>query len=72
MKFQLREDWPILGGTWIVPANTVIDSASDNQWCIRARGLTPPLNSKALDTEAWEALLAAYPDHVHLLGSAWR
>ena len=72
MKFQLREDWPILGDTtWIVPAGTIIDSGSDEVWSIRARGLTPPISAKVLDAEAHEALLRAFPDHRHLLGGAW-
>jgi hypothetical protein len=73
MRFEITgQDWSILGGTWCVPSGTVIDSASDDVWSVRARGLTPPFNSKALDQQAWEAQLAAYPDHVYLLGGAWR
>ena len=74
MRYQITgQDWPILGGTWRVPIDTIIDASSDDKWSKRARGLTPPLNSKALDVEAWEAQLAAYgAEFRHLLGGGWQ
>jgi len=73
MRYQITgQDWPILGGTWRVPIDTIIDASSDDQWSIRARGLTPPITAKCLDAEAWEAQLKAYPDHRHLLGGGWQ
>ena len=72
MRFQLREDWSLFGGTWIVPSETVIDSASNDQWSRRARGLTPPLTAVARDQEAWEAQVREYGEHKHLLGGGWQ
>jgi hypothetical protein len=73
MKFQITgQDWIILSGAWRVPMGTIINSASGDVWSVRAKGLTPPINSKALDQEAWEAQLKAYPDSAHLLGGGWR
>ena len=73
MKFELREDWSLFGGTWLCPAGTVIDLASDDQWSVRVRGLTPPLSARALDAEAFEAQVREYGgEHKHLLGGGWQ
>ena len=53
------------------PAGTIIDSASDDQWSIRARELTIPIDAIPLDAEAHEALLKTYPDHRYLLRGGW-
>jgi hypothetical protein len=70
MKYQIGgQGWPV--DQWLIPTGTVIDDASEDQWStlVRQRGLKPPINATALDTEAWQAQLAAYPEHRHLLGS---
>jgi len=72
MKFVLREDWSLFDGMWLCPAGTLIDSASNDQWSLRAKGLTPPLSAKAMDQEAFEAQVREYPDAAHLLGGGWR
>jgi len=72
MKFQITEDWPLHGGVWLCPAGTVIDTSSNDQWSMRAKGLTPPLSAVAMDQEAFDAQLREYPDAAHLLGGAWR
>jgi hypothetical protein len=73
MKFKLTEGWSLFGGTWVVPVGTVIDSASDDVWSVRARGLTPPITAVCLDQESWEAQLKAYgADHKHLLRGGWQ
>jgi hypothetical protein len=72
MRYRLNSAWPLFGGTWVVPAGTVIDSASNDQWSVRARGQTIPINAVCLDQESWEAQLAAYPDQKHLLGGGWQ
>jgi hypothetical protein len=71
MRFQITSPWSLHGGTWVVPANTIIDASSDNQWSVRARGLTPPITAKPLDAEAHEAQVRAYPDHRYLLSGGW-
>ena len=72
MRFRLNSDWALFGGTWIVPAGTIIDTSIDDQWSRRARGLPPPINAVPLDEEAWQAQLRAYPDQKHLLGGGWQ
>jgi hypothetical protein len=74
MKFQITgKGWALSGGTWIVPSGTIINSASDDVWSVRARGQTIPINAVPLDAQAWEAQLAAYgADHRHLLGGGWQ
>jgi hypothetical protein len=70
MKFRVTgQGWRL--GDAIVPADTVIDASANDRWSKRARGLTPPINATALDREAFEAQLAAYPEHKHLLGGGW-
>jgi len=71
MRFQLREDWSLFGGTWLCPAGTVIDLASEDQWSVRARGQTIPISARCLDASAYEAQLKAFPDAKHLLSGAW-
>ena len=62
---QLLGDWPV--GAWCVPAGTIID-ANDPQW----RGIplprSMPMNAKALDQPAYDALAGWYgEDFWHLL-----
>jgi hypothetical protein len=69
MRFQINgQGWPLNGGAALAPAGTVIDTASNDHWSLYARGLIPPINATALDAEAWQAQLRAYPEHKHLLG----
>lgn len=71
MKFQIcGQGWPLNGGAALAPAGTIIDSTSEDHFSLFARGLPPPINSTALDAEAWQAQLRAYPEHKHLLGKA--
>jgi hypothetical protein len=72
MRFRLNSAWPLFDGTWIVPADTIIDTSANDQWSVRARGQTIPFSAQPLDQEAWEAQLAAYPDAKHLLGGGWQ
>lgn len=70
MRFQITgQGWPLQGGAALAPAGTVIDWSANDHFSVYARGLTIPINATALDDEAWQAQLAAYPDHRHLLGS---
>jgi hypothetical protein len=60
MKFQITgQGWPLDGGAWLAPAGTIIDATSNDHWSLKARGLTPPINSTPLDDEAWQAQQAA-------------
>jgi hypothetical protein len=59
-------------GDAVVPANTVIDASAKDRWSQRAKGKVIPFNATPLDEEAWQAQLAAYPDHKHLLGGGWQ
>ena len=70
MIFRLTQPWPL--DAVIAPAGTVVDASTDDYWALKARGLTPPLSAVPCDREAWEAQLAAYPDHRHLLGGGWQ
>jgi hypothetical protein len=71
MRYRLSQAWSLFDGTWIVPTGTVIDSASDDQWSVRAKGLTPPLNAVPMDAEAYEAQVREFPEHRHLLSGGW-
>jgi hypothetical protein len=67
MRYQITgAGWPI--GQWLVPTGSTIDASATDHWSSTARGLTIPVNATCLDDEAWQAQLAAYPDHLHLLG----
>jgi len=68
MRYRLSRAWPLDGGRLLAPSGTVIDSNSDDDWSRCARGLTPPWDVQALDDEAYQTLLRAYPNHLHLLG----
>jgi hypothetical protein len=70
MRFRLMEGWQL--GDALVPADTVIDLAKHDRWSKLAKGKVIPLNATCLDDEAWQAQLAAYPDHRHLLGGGWQ
>jgi hypothetical protein len=65
MRYRLSTAWEG------APAGTIIDSASDDQWPIRARELTIPIDATPLDAAAHEAQLKAYPDHRYLLRGGW-
>ncbi len=59
MKFQLMGDWPVSGGSVCVPAGTEIDG-NDPLWRGMALPLPMPLNARALDQEAYDAMVAWY------------
>jgi hypothetical protein len=58
MKFQLLGDWPATGNL-CVPAGTEIDG-HDPKWCGVPLPLPMPLNAKAMDQEAYDALVDWY------------
>ena len=66
MKFQLLGDWPCQGGALFVPAGTVIDG-NDPKWLGAALPKPMPMNAKALDQDAYDALCLWYQHHLHLL-----
>jgi hypothetical protein len=70
MKFRVAQSGWRLGDA-LVPANTIIDASAKDRWSQRAKGKVIPINATPLDQEAWEAQLAAYPEHRHLLGGGW-
>jgi hypothetical protein len=70
MKFRLSQSWRL--GAVLCPAGTVLDFSKRDRWSELAKGKTIPLSATPLDQEAWEAQLAAYPDHRYLLGGGWR
>jgi hypothetical protein len=53
------------------PAGTTIDSASNDYWAQKAKGMTIPIDAVPLDAQAYEAQLRAYPDAKHLLSGGW-
>lgn len=66
MKFQIiQEGWSI--GDKLIPAGTIIDAASNDDWTNLARGRVPPPNVLALDQEAADMLFKHYPAYrVHV------
>ena len=66
MKFLLLGDWPCAGGALLVPAGTVIDG-NDPKWNGTSLPTPMPLNAKALDQDAYDALCVWYQDHLYLL-----
>jgi len=69
MRFRTTQEWRL--DNIRVPANTIIDASADDRWSKRARGLPPPFTAVALDREALEAQVQAYPDAKHLLAGGW-
>jgi hypothetical protein len=67
MRYQLTQPWPVANGV-TVPTGTVLDFSAPDAWTDAARFKTIPLTVQALDDEAWQALLMAYPDFKHLFG----
>jgi len=71
MIYQVLQDWEV--GSVVVAKGTILNF--DNPGSVESsvgRDRSPPLFSRALDDEAYQAQLKAYPDSVHLLGGAWR
>ena len=72
MKFLLLGDWPCCGGALCVPAGTVIEWQADGerariagvptepQWQGTRLPLPLPLNAKALDQAAYDAMVQWY------------
>ena len=71
MRYRIEPPgWRIAGGNKFLPAGTIVDTSDPD---CPAKGLTPPINARALDQGAWEALLTAYgSEHRHLLGGGWQ
>jgi hypothetical protein len=68
MKYQLSvHGWPI--GDRLIPLGTVIDlpAKSGDDWSRLVEGRPMPLNAQALDAEAWDALVATYPEQLFRL-----
>jgi hypothetical protein len=66
MRYQIvGHGWPI--GDRLVPGGTVIDAASPDDWSRLAAGRVPPINTQALDKEAYDLLLATYYDQTFRL-----
>ena len=68
MKYLLSAyGWPI--GDRLIPAGTTIDlpAKPGDDWSRLAEGKTIPINSQPFDAEAWDALVAAYPDQTYRL-----
>jgi hypothetical protein len=64
MKYQIAgAGWAV--GQHLIPAGTVIDSASNDDWSRLVKGRTPPLPSTPLDDEAYAAMQRAYTPHLH-------
>jgi hypothetical protein len=70
MRFRLTAGWSL--GDAVAPANTIVDFAKSDRWSKLAKGKLIPFNATPLDDEAWQAQLAAYPEHRHLLGGGWQ
>jgi len=66
MRYQiLSGGWPV--GQHLIPAGTVIDTTSNDQWSTLAKGRPPPLNIMPLDLQTWKRLQEIYPDLKHLI-----
>jgi hypothetical protein len=63
MRFQITEDFAGL------KAGAVVDTSEPD---CPAKDLTIPLSARPLDEAAWQAQVAAYPDHRYLLGGGWQ
>jgi hypothetical protein len=70
MRYRITGQWRL--GDAVAPSGVVIDANANDRWSKRVRGLVPPLDAVPLDQAAYEAQLAAYPDHRHLLRGGWR
>lgn len=59
MKFQLLGDWPVAGGSVLIPAGTELDG-NNPQWRGIRLPMPMPLNAKCLDQEAYDAMVRWY------------
>lgn len=66
MMFQLMGPWPVNGGALTVPAGTFIDG-NDPQWCGMRLPSVMPIDAKALDQDAYNALLRWYSGFAYRL-----
>jgi hypothetical protein len=71
MKYQITGAGWRLSGV-LCPSGTVLDFSKPDKWTVLAKGKTIPLNATPLDEEAWQAQLAAYGEHKHLLRGGWQ
>lgn len=69
MMFELLGAWPISNPSTCVPAGTLIDG-NDPNWNGTPLPIPLPMNAKALDQDAADALGRWYPHHFHLLHTA--
>ena len=70
MIYEVLQDWEV--GDVVVAKGTILNF--DNPRSVESavgRDRSPPLFARAIDQEAFEAQLAAYPDAKHLLPGAW-
>ena len=66
MMFQLTNDWPTSGGRITVPAGAIIDG-NNPRWRGEPLPLGMPIDAKALDQEAYAALLRWYGNFAYRL-----
>jgi hypothetical protein len=71
MKYEVLHDWKV--GDVVVTKGTVLDFDNPRSQFegVVGRDRCPPLAARAMDQEAFEAQVRAYPDAKHLLGGAW-
>ena len=70
MIYEVLQDWEV--GSVVVAKGTILDF--DNPRSVESsvgRDRSPPLFAKAMDQEAFEAQLRAFPDAKHLLPGGW-
>jgi hypothetical protein len=68
MRWELTAPWPGPRGI-LIPAGTIIDG-TDPQWNGEPLPFPLPMEAKALDQAAADALARWHPHHLHLLHAA--
>jgi hypothetical protein len=64
MKYQiLSGGWPC--GQHLIPAGTIIDTTSNDQWSTLVKHLRPPLNAMPLTKATWLWMKKLHPGETH-------
>ena len=65
MRYRVNQQWPINGGSVVIPGGVIIDDQQHGQYSsyLRGRNVIPPPDVTPLDKATRDWLVKAYPWH---------